>query len=147
MQDRLKRLIAYMGLNQSKFATLVGITRPEINKILNGKRNLTEGMIGRIVARTGVSENWLRNNEGEIFASATTAPTTSPPTPLEFARSHGCSEAIAEIFARYCALPDEKKTVFEEIVDSLVEKKKNRASNAATVSVNNVYGDNNTTIN
>ena len=59
-----------MSLNQSKVAALIGVTRPEINKILNGKRNLTEGMIARIVARTGVSESRLRNNEGGRLASA-----------------------------------------------------------------------------
>jgi len=107
-----------------------------------------DSAIIKMVHTFGVSLNYLKTGEGEMFASAAPESTVSLPSPYESARAHGCSEAIAKIYARYCALPDEEKAIFERIVDSLVEGKVKRPkSNGGAISINNVYGANNTTIN
>lgn len=68
-------------------------------------------MIGRIVARFGVNETWLRTGEGEMFLQE-----KKELTPLEFARSQGCGELAARIFDDYCKLRDEDKRFFETLV-------------------------------
>lgn len=142
MITRLRTLIASTGLSQVKFAASIGVTGPEINRILNGKRNLSEGMIGRIVARTGVSEAWLRTGEGEMFAT----PEPTEQTPYDLAILAGAGELVAEIFSRYCELPQEQKTAFEGVVRALLKAQKTGKIGGSSVAINNVFGDNNTTI-
>lgn len=149
MHRRLREARLALNLKQKEVAERLGMKATSFANWEAGCSPVPKSKIPLVCQQLKLNETWLRTGEGEMFASA---PASSPestanlPSPFEYAQAQGCSEAIAEIFARYCALPDEKKAVFAEIVDSLVKKKKNRASNA-TVSVNNVYGDNNTTIN
>ena len=97
------------------------------------------------ISASASSENVSESSP--LSASATSESTVNLPSPYESARAHGCSEAIAKIYARYCALPDEEKAIFERIVDSLVEEKAKRPKpDGGRISINNVYGDNNTTI-
>lgn len=117
MLERIKAIIKELRLSQNKFAEKVGLSSAAMSAILNGKRNLADGTIARIVARTGVSERWLRDGEGEMFA------TNVAPSPFEYAQAQGCNETISRLFARYCALPQDGKAAFEKIVDSLLAEK------------------------
>ena len=113
----------------------------------SGSSPIQQAKIPLICLTFGINETWLRTGVGEMFASSAPESTANLPPPYESARSHGCSETIAKIYARYRALPDEEKALFERIVDSLVEEKAQRAApDAGALAINNVYGDNNATI-
>ena len=143
MIDRLRALITHMGVSQNKFAMTVGVTGPEINKILKGKRNLSEGMLARIIAKTGVNETWLRTGKGEMFAPSKTQETS----PFDHAIAQSLSPFAAGLYERYTRLPAEYRDAFEKLLCETVEAaRKVGARRATEITIANVYGDNNTTI-
>lgn len=146
--QRIRKLRKHLGLSQKEFAQKLNRKQSTVGMWESGERNVPDFTYLGLAQVFGVNETWLRTGEGEMFASATSESTVNLPSPYESARAHGCSEAIAKIYARYCALPDEEKAIFERIVDSLVEEKAKRPkADGGGIAINNVYGDNNTTIN
>lgn len=115
MLNRIRELQAALGLNDSKFAEKIGVSRSVMSNLKKERRPLSNGMIGRIVARFGINENWLRTGEGGMFLHE-----KSEPTPLEFAKAQGCGELAAQIFDGYCKLRDDDKRFFETLVARIV---------------------------
>jgi transcriptional regulator with XRE-family HTH domain len=61
-EDIARRLIALreaLGLNQSAFAALVGITQPAMNNYESALRRPQLDVAQSIVARTGITLDWL----------------------------------------------------------------------------------------
>jgi len=73
MNERLKQLRKFLGLNQSDFGARVGVTNPAISKIEKGKNNLSEQMIIAICREYNVNEEWLRSGAGDMFVEIPTA--------------------------------------------------------------------------
>ena len=53
------------------FGNALGVGKPAISSIETGRNNVTEQMIKSICREFDVSEEWLRNGEGEIFIQRT----------------------------------------------------------------------------
>ena len=70
MNERIKQLRKALGLSGNDFGASLGVTRTAISLIETGKNNLTEQMIKSICREFKVNEDWLRNGEGDMFASA-----------------------------------------------------------------------------
>lgn len=68
MNERLKELRKTQGLTMEKFGEKLGVGKTAISKLENGERNLTDQMIKSICREFNVSEEWLRNGTGEMFA-------------------------------------------------------------------------------
>lgn len=71
MNERVKELRKFLGLTLEKFGERVGVTKVSISKIENAKSNITDQMFKSICREFGVSENWLRTGEGEMFVPIT----------------------------------------------------------------------------
>jgi len=56
---RLDALIKALGLNQSNFAALVGVSQPALNNYLKGLRRPEIDVAIAIQAKTGVTLDWL----------------------------------------------------------------------------------------
>ncbi len=148
MNKRLREARNALNLRQKDFAEKLFLKLSSYANWESGCSPIPQAKIPLICLTFGINETWLRTGEGEMLAAAGSTSTTNLPSPYESARAHGCSEAIAKIYARYCALPDEEKAIFERIVDSLVEEKVKRPQpDGGGIAINNVYGDNNTMIN
>jgi transcriptional regulator with XRE-family HTH domain len=65
-QSRIKSLRKSLKLNQTEFAKKLGITYSTISKIETGSQ-LTDQNVKTICLTFGVSEQWLRTGEGEMF--------------------------------------------------------------------------------
>ena len=65
--ERLHELRNYLGLKQGKFAEKIGIPQTTYSTIEKGKSPLHERHIKLICLTFGVSENWLKTGDGEIF--------------------------------------------------------------------------------
>ncbi|MCR5006538.1 MAG: helix-turn-helix domain-containing protein [Clostridiales bacterium] len=66
--ERLKLLRKdYLNLTLEKFGDKLGVTRSAISNIETGSRSLTDQMIKSICREYHVSEDWLRDGEGEPF--------------------------------------------------------------------------------
>ena len=71
MNERVKELRKCLGLSGEKFGNRLGVGKTAISLIESGKNNLTEQMIKSICREFGVSEEWLRTGEGEMFVPVT----------------------------------------------------------------------------
>lgn len=60
----------YLHLNQTDFATPLGLTQAAIGAYENELRNVSEPSILAICRVYGVREQWLRSGEGDIFHSS-----------------------------------------------------------------------------
>jgi transcriptional regulator with XRE-family HTH domain len=64
---RLKLLRKTLKLNQTEFAKRLGITFSAISLMELGKTNITDQNVKLLCLTFGVSEQWLRTGEGEMF--------------------------------------------------------------------------------
>ncbi len=67
LNERVKELRDFLGLTMEKFGERVGVKKSAINKIEKGNNSVTDQMIKSICREFGVSEEWLRTGEGEMF--------------------------------------------------------------------------------
>lgn len=67
MINRLKEIRNSLGLTQTEFAKSVHLTPQSISMIESGKRPVTDRLIHNICTEFGVSEEWLRTGEGDMF--------------------------------------------------------------------------------
>lgn len=70
MNERLKELRKAMNLSQEKFGELIGITKSGVSDIESGRRDVTEKHI-IMLKNNGVSEEWIRTGNGEMFIQKT----------------------------------------------------------------------------
>lgn len=76
---RLKTLISSLGISQKRLAEQIGVSRTQINLIVNEERGLTENIVYRIERRyPNVNADWLIKGEGEMFKSDQIAEEPSP---------------------------------------------------------------------
>jgi transcriptional regulator with XRE-family HTH domain len=66
MNDRIKKLRKEMNLSQEKFGKLLGITKSGVSDIESGRRKVTDQHV-IMLANNGVSEEWLRTGNGDMF--------------------------------------------------------------------------------
>lgn len=71
MKDRLKELRKALNLTQQKFADKLGVKQNTIAQYEMGRNGPSDAVIISICREFGVSENWLRNGEGEMFIPMT----------------------------------------------------------------------------
>lgn len=68
MKERLLEFLAYLGVGQTKFEGMVGLSRGMINKI---RGDMSIKSLGRIAsAFPELNINWLQTGEGEMLRSA-----------------------------------------------------------------------------
>lgn len=65
--ERVKQLRKAKGLTLEKFGSSLGISAASISGIELGKNGASNSTIKAICAVYGVSEDWLRTGEGEMF--------------------------------------------------------------------------------
>ena len=65
--ERIRELRKYLGLTLVKFGDAIGISNPAVSMIENGKSAVTDRTRSAIVREFGVSEDWLRTGEGDMF--------------------------------------------------------------------------------
>ncbi len=70
---RIKELMKSCGLNQTEFAEKIGMKQQNLSRILNGKANIGEGVINKILLSFDVNKEWLVSGEGEMLKSKQTS--------------------------------------------------------------------------
>lgn len=65
---RLQQLIKALNMNQSKFAKHLGVTQPNISRMVTGESRISTEILNRIIlAYKNVNLHWLLTGEGEMF--------------------------------------------------------------------------------
>ncbi len=67
MNERIKQLRKHLGLNQSDFASRLGVSQSAVAAWELGTRNPMDAVIQSICREFNVSERWLREGDGEMF--------------------------------------------------------------------------------
>lgn len=67
MNKRIKQLRKHLGLNQTDFASCIGVSQTAVAAWELGTRNPMDAIIQSICREFNVSERWLREGEGEMF--------------------------------------------------------------------------------
>lgn len=69
--ERVKTLRKELGLTLEKFANPIGIHRGSLSAIENDKSGVSGRTLLAICREYGVSEEWLRDGDGEMFVPVT----------------------------------------------------------------------------
>ena len=71
MKDRLKELRKALHLTQQKLADKLGVKQNTIAQYEMGRNEPSDAVIVSICREFGVSEDWLRNGNGDMFIPMT----------------------------------------------------------------------------
>ncbi len=66
--ERIRYLIARLGLSQAGFARRLGISAANMSKHLSGRLPITQGLVNRICLDCNVSRKWLLSGDDVPFA-------------------------------------------------------------------------------
>lgn len=69
--ERLKKLRKHFGLTLEQFGNRLGVQKNTISRLEREVNGLTDQMATAICREYGVSKEWLRDGEGEMFAPVT----------------------------------------------------------------------------
>lgn len=121
MNDRIKavRLAQNPKMSQDAFGAKIGITGAAVSRIESGDRNVTDQVIVAICREFGVSEEWLRTGQGEMFVQI------SPDEELDYILGQigaGTDETIVRIIRAYWKLDEKEKAAVRKLIDNLAEK-------------------------
>lgn len=72
MKDRIKKLRKSLDMTQQEFADRIGVKRNTIGQYEIGRNEPIDTVINLICREFGVSEEWLRTGNGEMFSPAPT---------------------------------------------------------------------------
>lgn len=147
---RVKELLAALNIKQAELARRAKTDNGTISSLVSGSRKLAASMAQRLAKATGCSIEWLLEGSGEMF----------PPTTVSVYDdiiADGATPLVAGIYARYLALSDEEKEIFDSILTRLFSASlheqieafmKDGASRiaAAAPSINQIGDNNNASI-
>lgn len=116
MENRIKELRKTLGLNQTDFGTRVGVKQTTVAGYEGGARVPIDAVIASICREFNVNEHWLRTGEGEMFIPVSQDEEfIQMMTDIEVSND----DRIKKLISAYWKLPDEKKAVIWELIDSL----------------------------
>lgn len=67
MKDRVRALRKFLKMNQTDFGKAVGVTLSSVTKWETGENVVSDAVLLLMCQKFGVSEEWLRTGEGEMF--------------------------------------------------------------------------------
>lgn len=70
IRERIKQLIALLGVSQSRFAEHLGISAANMSKHLSGRLPITNGLVNRICLDYGIARQWLLKGEDTPYAKS-----------------------------------------------------------------------------
>ncbi|MBQ2789876.1 MAG: helix-turn-helix transcriptional regulator [Thermoguttaceae bacterium] len=131
-------------LTQARFGAKLGVSASAVGNWENGFCDFPTAKTQLLIDSLRVRPEWLETGEGEIFLSP------QPPTPREYAKSLGCSDLFADVFASFSMLSDDDKAKFNEALDFILSVvnaascsvTKNSATGGQSIDIGgNNYGD------
>lgn len=67
INDRIKELRKYHGLNQTEFGKKIGVKQGTVAGYETGAREPLDAVLNSIIREFDVNEDWLRNGNGPMF--------------------------------------------------------------------------------
>lgn len=115
MNERIKRVRQYAGLNQTEFGKRLGIKQNSVSRLEACNRQATDQIITAICREFGVSRHWLETGEGDMID-----PQTLTDIELLTRVMKGPSEEKKAILRAVIHMPDELlEKVYHYLQDAL----------------------------
>ena len=112
MGYRIRKLRKTLDLTKKEFGSRIGIKGNTVAQYELGRSNPVDSVVSLIIREYNVSEEWLRNGEGEMFRP-------TPSSALEqLAKDYNLSNAASKIIEKFVTLKPEKR---KELLDLFLE--------------------------
>lgn len=125
--ERIKAVRKSLGQTQQSFGDTIGLKRNtianyEINQIQPSDRTISD-----ICRLFNVSEMWLREGDGEMFLQLSeNEQLIEVLTKVEMEKDNPFIDMITAALKTYYKLPEEKKNIVKEIVDTMLNEAKKK---------------------
>lgn len=106
MNTRIKELRTALHLTLEGFGDRIGVTRAAVSKWENGDRGIADSMVVSICREFGVSEQWLRTGEGEMFEQ------TRETVLDRLAAEYGLDKEQVSVIENFLDLSPQERTLF-----------------------------------
>ncbi len=67
----LQKVLVELNINQTEMAKILGISRQQLNNVVNGRSNLTDKNLLTLLKDYNVNANYLLNGTGSMFLNST----------------------------------------------------------------------------
>ena len=114
--ERIKKVRKAKSHTQQEFASIMGTTQNSIARYEIGKVAPSAAVIALICRTFNVNENWLRNGEGEMFASEDTSILS------QLAAQYGLDDGQLALIKNFLILPDKYRAAIVEIAKHLADE-------------------------
>ena len=116
--ERIKKLRKELDLTQQKLADRLGVKHNTIALIESGKRNTSDQLLFSVCREFNVSEEWLRNGDGEMFVP-------KPETTIdEIVREYGLDDLDRQIIKEFIELSDQDRAAVKAYIQSIISTRK-----------------------
>lgn len=121
MKERLKQLRKVLGLNQKAFGEPLHLSGNGISNYEQGARPLTDRTIADICRVYSVNEEWLRNGNGEMFASGKSLDAELSALVAELINSD--DEWMKQCIVKFLKLSPQSKEALRAFINELADNK------------------------
>ncbi len=116
--ERIKKVRKALDLTQQEFANQIGTTRNNIAGYETGRREPSVAAIALIITKLNVSEEWLRNETGEMFQP-------KPETVIdEIVQEYKLDDLDRQIIKEFIELPDKDREAIRVYLQSIISARK-----------------------
>lgn len=125
MKEQLKKLRKHLDMTQQAFADKIGMKQNTIAQYEMGRTVPSDAIVFSICREFGVSENWLRTGEGEMFEQLTEREKLMKYTALLLKnKDSAIATAIQTLIITYEQLDDTSKATLEKIALQYIDNLK-----------------------
>lgn len=125
MKEQLKKLRKHLDMTQQAFADKIGMKQNTIAQYEIGRTVPSDAIVFSICREFGVSENWLRTGEGEMFEHLTEQEKLMKYTALLLKnKDSAIATAIQTLIITYEQLDDTSKATLEKIALQYIDNLK-----------------------
>lgn len=124
--ERLRKIRKSLGLTQNELATILKTSHGHISGMEKDKKNITDSTIDLLFLKCNVNENFIRNNQGEMFNSAPIEDEIASAVSDLLEDDNPFFNIIVDIMSIYRQLDPKSKEVIHNVSGQLVNKIKKR---------------------
>lgn len=121
MNDRIKELRKYLGLNQTEFGEKIGAKQATVAGWEVKRREPSDMVINTICTTFNVNEEWLRTGTGEMFVQLSQEEELAEF--LADIQKSDDSDPVKKILLAFMRLPKDKQEEMKNIIDRMMENK------------------------
>ncbi|MEQ6049519.1 helix-turn-helix transcriptional regulator [Lysinibacillus capsici] len=117
--ERIQEIRKENGLSQEEFGKRLAVSRNVVAKYENGLVEPPELFINHLCIKFGVSENWLKTGEGEIYGAITEEDLFSEKLGKILASEN---DMIKDIISKASELDDDYLLMLHQLIDGMLAK-------------------------